>query len=205
MSKPIIGLTGGIASGKSTIAGFFEELGIPVIDADQLAREVVAPGSEGLAEVVEAFGDGVLFSDGSLDRKKLGALVFSDEDARMKLNAITHPRIGALGAERIASHQESAAPYLIYEAALLVEGGIHAGFDGLVVVAVESETQLQRLMARDRSSREEAEGRISSQLPMSRKVEVADHVIMNEGTLDQARERVQQVHEAILSALRARS
>lgn len=204
MSKPIIGLTGGIASGKSTIAGFFEELGIPVIDADQLAREVVAPGSVGLAEVVETFGEGVLFADGSLDRKRLGALVFADEDARMKLNAITHPRIGALGAERIASYQENAAPYLIYEAALLVEGGLHAGFDGLVVVAVGPEIQLERLMARDRSSREEAEGRISSQLPMNRKVEVADHVIMNEGTIEEARGRVRDVHEAILAALSGR-
>src|SRR5690606_29018251 len=120
-----------------------------VVDADQIARDVVAPGTEGLAEIVEAFGREVLLPDGTLDRKRLGDRVFADPAARAKLNAITHPRIGAASAARMAELAETGAPYLIYEAALLVENGIHRAMAALVVVTARPETQLRRLMARD--------------------------------------------------------
>src|SRR5690349_6351079 len=110
MGVPVVGLTGGIASGKSTVARAFKELGVPVIDADQLAREVVAPGSEGLGEIVAAFGDDVLLADGTLDRQAVAARVFADSALRARLNAITHPRIGQLSAERIAAVDPS-VPY----------------------------------------------------------------------------------------------
>ena len=121
--KPTIGLTGGIASGKSSAVRVLRALGVLVVDADQLAREVVEPGSEGLREVVAAFGEGVLAADGSLDRERLAAVVFGDEAARKRLQGITHPRIGRLSAERIAQGLASEAPYVVYDAPLLVEVG----------------------------------------------------------------------------------
>lgn len=193
-----IGLTGGIASGKSTVSRFFEELGVPVVDADRLAREVVAPGSEGLAAVVSTFGEGVLTPDGTLDRKKLGALVFSDEDARRRLEAITHPRIAAAGAAKIAALQaERSPPYVLYDAALLVESGRHRLFPALVVVAARPETQLARLRARDDVSEDEARRRIDAQMPLDGKLAAASWVIWNDGPLGATRERVVEVDKAI--------
>ncbi len=198
MSKPVIGLTGGIASGKSTVARAFAARGVAVVDADQLARDVVAKGSEGLAEVVAAFGPEVLTEDGTLDRAKLGARVFSDAEARRELEAITHPRIAMLGMRRIAELQATAAPYVLYEAALLVETGRHTTFPGLVVVVVTPETQLARLVERDGSSEQAARDRIASQLPMERKVEVATWVIHNDGSQEELDREVEKVHRAIL-------
>jgi dephospho-CoA kinase len=142
----MIGLTGGIASGKSTASRRFAELGVPIVDADALAREVVAPGSDGLAEIVSVFGPDVLDVDGALDRKKLGAIVFDDAELRRKLEHITHPRIAALSLERMARLATSGAPYGLYEAALLVEKGTHHAMNGLVVVAASPEVQLARVM-----------------------------------------------------------
>jgi dephospho-CoA kinase len=202
VTKPTIGLTGGIACGKSTVARLFTDLGIPIVDADQLARDVVAPGSEGLAEIVREFGDEVLTDDGSLDRKKLGGVVFSDTDARRRLEAITHPRIAQLGMQTLAElSSTSEAPYLMYEAALLVEGGMHKAFPALVVVSAAAETQLARLRARDASSEQEARARIDSQLPVADKVAVADFVIQNDGTIEQTRAQVEQTHEALVRRL----
>lgn len=197
MSVPTVGLTGGIASGKSTVAQLFHALGIPIVDADHIAREVVAPGTDGLRDIVATFGSDVLAEDGSLDRPALGEKVFADSEARAKLNTITHPRIAALSAERIRALQQSGAPYLLYEAALLVEGGLHRQLAALVVVAAEPETQLQRIMARDGLSRGRARERIDAQLPLARKLEVADYVIHNDGDLEQTRSRVEEVHRAL--------
>ncbi len=119
--KPVVGLTGGIACGKSTVASMFADLGVSVIDADDLAREVVEPGTPGLRMIVDEFGKGVLDEAGGLDRKKVAEMVFGDEEARETLNAIMHPLIGAAGAKHIKAQQDSPAPYLLYEAALLVE------------------------------------------------------------------------------------
>lgn len=203
MAKPVIGLTGGIASGKSTVARMFAELGIPVIDADSLAREVVAPGSAGLARIVERFGEEMLLPDGSLDRRRLGRLVFRDPRAREGLNALTHPLIAAKGAERIRALEGADAPYILYEAALLVENASYTSFSGLIVVAASPATQLARLMARDGSTEEEARARIASQLPLERKIAVADYVIRNEGSATDVRAQVREVHRRIVERFAA--
>ncbi|MBX3246838.1 MAG: dephospho-CoA kinase [Myxococcales bacterium] len=199
--KPTVGLTGGIACGKSTVAALFADKGIPVVDADALAREVVAKGSPGLAEIVAAFGEDVLLPDGTLDRKRVGALVFADPEARRKLNAITHPRIAQAGAERLRALADHPAPYALYEAALIVENGLTKAFAALVVVRVDEATQLARLVARDGTSEADARARIASQLPLAKKVEVADYVIDNDGSLEQTRAQVDEVHAALLARL----
>lgn len=196
-TKAVIGLTGGIASGKSTVARELSALGVTVIDADALAREIVAKGTEGLAEVVRAFGEDVLRPDGSLDRERLGARVFQDPDARARLNAITHPRIGQLSAERIAAAIESDSPYVVYEAPLLVETGAHRGLAALVVVAIPPETQLTRLIARDGLSTEAANARLAAQAPLEAKLAAADYVIRNDAGLPELRAQVAQVHKAL--------
>jgi dephospho-CoA kinase len=179
----VFGLTGGLASGKSTVAARFTERGVPVIDADQLARDVVAPGSEGLTAVVAAFGDGVLEPNGALDRKSLAARIFAEPKERARLEAILHPRIHALMQERAALLERGGAPLACYQAPLLVEVGLAERMRPLVVVAAEPEEQLRRAMARDGASREEAERRLGAQLALSEKVARADFVIKNRGSL----------------------
>jgi dephospho-CoA kinase len=196
--KPTIGLTGGIASGKSTVARLLERWNVGTVDADMIAREVVAAGSEGLREVVAAFGGGVLTPEGALDREKLGALVFNDPAARAKLQAITHPRIGRLSAERLAALHEGPSPYVVYDAPLLVEVGSHKGLHALIVVAAGPETQLARAIARGGLSREQALQRIAAQLPLAEKIDVADYVIYNDGSLEDLERQARTVHEKIL-------
>jgi len=195
--KPVVGLTGGIACGKSTVAEMFAELGIPVVDADELAREVVEPGTPGLQRIIDEFGKGVLDDTGRLDRKKVGEMVFGDEEARETLNAIMHPLIGAAGAEHIMAHQDDPAPYLLYEAALLVETRAYEAFSALIVVSAEESLQRLRLIARDGFSVTEANARIGSQLPLARKVAVADYVVINNGDLDATRAQVAEIHEKL--------
>ena len=194
-----VGLTGGIASGKSTVARFFVEEGVPVVDADRVAREIVAPGSDGLRAVVDAFGEGVLAADGSLDRKKLAALVFADETARKKLEAITHPRIGVESMRRIGEALATGVPYALYEAALLVENGSYKLFPALVLVAASEDEQVRRVMARDGSTEAEARARIAAQLPLAEKRRVASYVIENEGDLDALRARTREVHRELVA------
>ncbi|HVY48749.1 MAG TPA: dephospho-CoA kinase [Minicystis sp.] len=196
----LFGLTGGIASGKSTVAARLRELGVPVIDADQLAREVVAPGSEGLAAVVAAFGEGVLAEDGALDRKALAAVAFADPARRRQLNAILHPRIAALTMQRSAALAARGEPVACYEAALLVENGLADAFRPLVVVAVPEDVQVARAMARDGSTEADARARIAAQLPLADKVNVADHVIDNAGSIEATRRRTDDVLRAIRAA-----
>ncbi|MCA9603572.1 MAG: dephospho-CoA kinase [Polyangiales bacterium] len=203
MATPTVGLTGGIASGKSSVARLFAELGVPVVDADQVARDVVKKGTSGYREVVTAFGAEVLRDDGELDRAKLGERVFADAAARGRLNAITHPRIAAESASRIAAAAKPGTPYVMYEAALLVENGLAGMFPALVVVTAPPELQLSRLIARDGFSEGEARARIAAQLPTEKKVAVATHVIENAGSIHELRERVREVHEAILASLRS--
>ena len=197
--KPVVGLTGGIACGKTTVASMFGELGIPVVDADALAREVVEPGTPGLKRIVDEFGKGVLGQDGRLDRKKVGDLVFGDEEAREKLNAIMHPMIGAAGATHMAALRESAAPYVLYEAALLVETRTYEAFSALIVVSAEESLQRLRLIARDGFSVSEANARIASQLPLARKIAVADYVVTNKGDLEATRRQVADVHQKLVA------
>ncbi len=180
----LFGLTGGIASGKSAVAARFAARGVPVVDADKLAREVVLPGTEGLAAIVQTFGADVLREDGTLDRQKLGDMVFADEGSRKKLNAIVHPRIAQLGAARTAELAASGEPVACYEAALLVENGLAEGFRPLVVVAASPAVQARRVEKRDGLDRARAEARITAQMPLDEKVRLADVVVHNEGTLD---------------------
>lgn len=189
----VIGLTGGIASGKSTVTEMLRALGAPIVDADLLARQVVEPGSPALAEIAERFGADVITADGTLDRKKLGAVVFEDPDARRDLNRITHPRIAMAGQQAIAAHGANGAKVVIYDAALIVENKLHLGLAGLIVVSLPREVQRRRLMARDQIDEEAAEARIAAQLPLEEKVAVADYVIDNSGTLDETRAQVEKV------------
>lgn len=197
--KPVVGLTGGIACGKTTVAEMFVELGIPVIDADELAREVVVPGTPGLQRIVDAFGKGVLDETGRLDRKRVGDMVFGDDEARATLNAIMHPLIGAAGATQIQAHEDSAAPYLLYEAALLVETGSYKTFSALIVVSADESLQRLRLIARDGFTVAEANARIASQLPLARKIAVADYVVTNNGDLGATHRQVSQIHEKLVA------
>ncbi len=180
----LFGLTGGIACGKSTVAGRFRDAGITVIDADQVARQAVAPGTSGLAEIVKAFGNEVLRPDGTLDRAKLATIVFHDEEKRKTLNRILHPRIAGrtmqMGQE-LASRGE---PFACYEAALLVENRAADMFRPLVVVIAPEALQIARVMKRDGLSEEDARARISSQMPIAEKAAAADFVIDTSGTLD---------------------
>jgi dephospho-CoA kinase len=200
-SPLIFGLTGGLASGKSTVAARFRARGVPVIDADQLAREVVAPGTAGLAEVVLAFGEDVLLPDGSLDRAKVADRVFNDPSLRRKLNSIVHPRIGALSRERVAALAAQGERLICYEAALLVENGLADGFRPLVVVAVPDAVQLARAVARDGATEEQARARIAAQKPLAAKVAVADYVIDNTGSQEETERRADLVLEEILKKL----
>jgi dephospho-CoA kinase len=177
----------------------FAELGISVIDADDLAREVVEPGTPGLQMIVDEFGKGVLDEAGHLDRKKVAEIVFADEKARETLNAIMHPLIGAAGADHIEAQQDSAAPYLLYEAALLVETLAYEAFSGLIVVSAEESIQRLRLIARDGYTASEANARIDSQLPLERKVAVADYVITNNGDLESTRAQVAAIHQKLVA------
>jgi dephospho-CoA kinase len=196
-SKAVIGLTGGIASGKSSVARALQALGVAVIDADQLAREVVAVGSPGLAEVVQAFGAEVLRADGTLDRERVAARVFGDAEARARLNGILHPRIGKLSLERIAAAQHTATPYVVYEAPLLVETGGHRGLAALIVVATSPETQLTRVVARDGMTREAGQARLAAQTPLAAKLAVADYVIQNDAGLPELQAQVASLHETL--------
>jgi dephospho-CoA kinase len=189
----IIGLTGGIASGKSLVAATLRELGAPVVDADLLARQVVEPGQPALAELAARFGPDVIAADGTLDRKRVGEIVFADPAARADLNRITHPRIAAAGQAEILRHTEAGAKVIIYEAALIVENGMHRALGGLIVVAVPREVQLARLMKRDGIDATAAEQRLAAQLPLGDKVAVATHVIDNAGTPAETRAQVERL------------
>jgi dephospho-CoA kinase len=194
----LFGLTGGIASGKSAVSARLRARGVPVIDADVLAREVVLPGTDGHREVVEAFGAGVLAEDGTIDRKALGALVFADDAKRLRLMAITHPRIGALTARRAQELAAKGERMACYDAALLVENGVEDAFRPLVVVAAPEELQVARIVARDGVSEEEARARVLAQMPLEKKIAVADYVIHNAGTLEELAKKTDEVLEKIV-------
>lgn len=197
MSFLLFGLTGGIASGKSTVAKRFRERGLVVIDADQVARDVVAKGTEGLAEIVEAFGPEVLDETGSLDRKELASIAFADESKRKRLEAITHPRISIESLRRAQEASAQGHPLACYEAALLVERGLVDAFHPLVVVSASEDIQVERAKKRDGASENEIRARIRAQLPMERKVEAADYVIENEAGLDALIARADEVLDTI--------
>ena len=178
----LIGLTGGIGSGKSTVARMLAARGATVIDADLLARDVVEPGAPALAEIAAEFGPWVLQADGHLDRTALGALVFSDEQARLRLNAITHPRVGELMQQRVAEALASPAPLVVVDVPLLFEGGRQTMFEGVMLVWAPVAVQLQRLVERDGWSEAEARQRIAAQMPIDAKRALATWVVDNSGS-----------------------
>lgn len=192
-----VGLTGGIASGKSAVAEELTRLGALVIDSDQLARDVVAPGTPGLAQVVQRFGEAVLNADGSLDRARLGELVFGDDRARADLNGIIHPLVLAA---RDSIEAQVVDPYAIVVSMipLLVEIGAAGDLDVVVVVDVEEDVQLARLMARNGLTEEQARARIAAQASRFERLRVADYVIRNDSTLDELRERTHAVWHELL-------
>ena len=189
-----VGLTGSIAVGKTFVDNAFRELGVPVIDADQVARDVVEPGTVGLRRVVEEFGESVLKPDGSLDRAKLGSIVFADGEKRLKLNSIIHPLVFEVQDEWLKQREaENPDGIAIVDAALMIESGGYRRFDKLIVVWCERDLQLQRLMARDGLNLQEAERRIASQMPQDEKKSYADHLIDTSGGFDATRRRVAEV------------
>jgi len=193
-----VGLTGSIAVGKSHVLSIFRELGCHAIDADQIAREVVTPDSEGLKLVVENFGREVLQPDGSLDRQKLGAIVFADEAKRRQLNSILHPLIIAAQDEQIRQIEQSDPKgIVIIDAALMIESAGYRRMDKLIVVYCEPEIQLQRLMRRDGWSRGTAEARIAAQMPQEEKKTFADFLIDTSGDHSQTRAQVEDVYREL--------
>jgi len=190
-----VGLTGGVASGKSTVSAILADLGAVVIDADLLAREVVAPGTEGLAEVVEQFGADILTPDGELDRPALGAVVFADPTARRRLEAVIHPRVRARAAELEAAAAPDAV--VVHDIPLLAETGQAPAFDAVVVVDVPEETQLRRMVEQRGMSLQDASARIAAQASRADRRAVATYVLDNTGTREDLRDKVTEVFAAL--------
>ena len=202
----LVGLTGGIATGKSTVSAMFRELGAEIIDADRLAREVVAPGEPALAAIARAFGSDVLLPDGGLDRKALGAIVFGDAEKRRTLEGITHPAIRERFARRLAELEASGfTGVVLFDAAVLIESGNYRNMDRLVVVLNDEPTQLARLMARDGLDHDQALIRVRSQMPVAEKAKLADHVIDNSADRARTAMRVREVYAALAEEARRRT
>lgn len=194
-----IGLTGGIATGKSHVRAQFEALGVPTIDADVLSRQAVAPGTPGQAAVIARFGDGILDSTGALDRRRLGAIVFADAQARRDLEQIIHPFVRQAIDDWFASLATSGQRLGIADIPLLYETGRQRDFDAVIVAACEPATQLARVMARDQLPESEARLRIAAQLPIDEKVRLATHVIWTDGPFAETERQVRAVLELLRS------
>lgn len=186
----VIGLTGGIASGKSTVAALLRQAGAVVLDADQVARAVVAPNSEALTRLTKAFGEQILNPDRSLNRQQLGRLIFNDPEARRVVDEITHPLIRQVFEASLAGLKRAGVPLVVLDVPLLLEAGYQCYCDQVVVVKVDPLTQLSRLMERNHYSRREAEQRIQSQMPLAEKLIHADLVIDNDGTKEETAAQV---------------
>ena len=192
----LVGLTGGIATGKSTVSQLFVECGGRLIDADVLAREVVAPGRPALQQIVDAFGKDMLRPDGTLDRDRLGKAVFEDATQLARLNAIVHPYV-AVEQERRCREIAAQTPHavVIYDAALLIEANAHRRMDRLLIVTADEQTQIARLRARDHLSTEDARTRIAAQMPLAEKIKLADYVIDSTLPLEKLRAEVRRIYE----------
>lgn len=195
-----VGLTGGIASGKSTAAKFFGALGVPILDSDQVAREVVEPGQPPLERLVERFGRGILTADGHLDRPALRDIVFSDPKARADLENLTHPAIGAALEARSAA---AGGPYQILVIPLLVEKNLAAHVDRVLVVDCDAELQIRRLHARDGSTRAQAQAILDAQVSRSARLKAADDVIRNDADMSAVQSQVAALHARYLELARA--
>jgi dephospho-CoA kinase len=197
-----VGLTGSIAVGKSFVAGVLAELGCQVLDADRTAREVVEVGTQGLLAVVEAFGDEVLEEDGTLDRARLGALIFADESKRQRLNSILHPFIIAAQDQELRRWEtEDPRGIGVIDAALMIESGGYRRFDKIIVVHCNPLVQLERLMARNHLTREEAASRIAAQMPQEEKKRYADYLIDTSEGFDETRRQTELVYGALKNSI----
>jgi dephospho-CoA kinase len=195
----LVGLTGGIASGKSAVAKILAQLGAAIVDADVLSREVVAPGHEGWKEIVATFGSEVLQTDQTLDRQKLRTLIFNNPDARKQLEAIIHPRVRALAERRIREHGEAGYAVVVYEVPLLFEGNLHEWLRPVILVACDVEIQRQRLRQRDGLDAAAAQKHIDAQMSLEEKRKLADYVIENDGSLADLESQVR----AVLAKIKA--
>jgi dephospho-CoA kinase len=191
-------LTGNIGSGKSTVAAMLREAGIPVLDADRISREVTAPGGRAYDAVVQAFGRGILRDDGSIDRKRLGEIVFSDPRSRDRLERITHPAILEVMKEAIAGIEREGHRAAVVEATLIHESGRKGLFEAVISVTCERETALSRLAARDGMSRGQAEARLHAQMDADRKAGASDYVIDNSGDIESTRRQVKRLARTLL-------
>ncbi|KII88266.1 hypothetical protein PLICRDRAFT_41427 [Plicaturopsis crispa FD-325 SS-3] len=189
----VVGLTGGIATGKSSVSSLLKARQLPVVDADVIAREVVAPGTPALARIAKHFGPAVLLPDGSLDRKKLGSIIFNDDAQRKKLNSIVHPAVRRAMFTAVLRNWIKGEKICIMDVPLLIEGPLWKMVGKVVVVYCSADIQLQRLMKRDNSSREDASSRLNSQIPISEKVQYADMIIDNSGSPQELEAHVDQV------------
>ena len=193
----LIGLTGGIASGKSTVAKILQQLGAAIVNADVLSREVVEPGQAAWNEIVAAFGRDVLQPDQTLDRQKLRTIIFNNPDARKQLEAIIHPRVRALAEQRIRGHTAAGFAVIVYEVPLLFEGNIHEWLRPVILVACDVDTQRRRLEQRDRLDAAAAQKHIDAQMSLEEKRLLADYVIENNGTLEDLEQQVREVLDKI--------
>jgi dephospho-CoA kinase len=201
VTSMILGLTGGIAAGKSTVTAMLRKRGIPVIDADAIAREVVEPGKPAYEAIVRHFGRGILLSDGQIDRKKLGEIIFSDETERQALNAIVHPEVRREMRERAEQAEREGAEIVFMDIPLLFESKLQHMVDKIVVVYVPASIQMERLLERDELDEEQAMKRIRAQLPIEQKKEWADYLIDNQGTREETEEQVDQLLAKIKAEL----
>ena len=189
MNTRVLGLTGGVGMGKSTAARLLKKAGLPVVDSDDLAREAVQPGTEGLAEIADEFGEGFLKPNGSLDRDKMASTVFQDKAVRKRLEAIIHPRVRAVWENRIEQWREQKRPVGVVVIPLLFEVGVQDSFDAVLCVASTASTQRSRLRGRNWSD-DQIAARIAAQMDIAQKMDLADHVLWNEGTPDQLGEQL---------------
>jgi dephospho-CoA kinase len=194
----IVGLTGGIASGKSIVAKVFQDLGAHVIDADKIVHELLEPGQQAWEEVIEYFGPGIVFPDKTIDRRKLGEIVFNNAEKRTWLNQCLHPKVFAAYTTCV-KHLRTRAPdaLIVFDAALLIETGYHKKMDRVIVVYADEEQQMERLTSRDRFNREQALARIRSQMPLSEKRKHADYVIDNTGTREETEQQAREVFQKL--------
>lgn len=193
----IIGLTGGIASGKSTVSNYLKNKNIPVIDCDKESKQVLCKGENGYLRTVETFGKEILTQNGEIDRKKLASIVFNDKKQIAKLNAIIHPEVIDITCRRIKEYREDGADIVVVDAPLLIEAGMNKICDEVWVVYTSPETQLQRAMERDNATRSQVEDRIKNQLSSDKKKTLADRLIKNDGTLDELYKRVDELLNSI--------
>lgn len=193
----LVGLTGGIASGKSTVAAILRRLGASIINADELAREVVQPGEDAWKEIIDTFGPDILQEDKTLDRKKLRKIVFENPEARKKLEGIIHPKVRALTERRIRELAGAGSSVIVYEVPLLFEAQIHLWLRPVILVACDVETQKKRLLQRDHVTKLEAQQHLDAQMSLEEKRKLADYIIENDGNLKELEQKVRSVLQKI--------